>query len=235
MIYHISGLTYCQLKHCRVRWDCTAGSSHGLQLISWYQRAWALKLAFSCRKRAGLWSFLVGMESSLSIIINQNHHNHNTIKNIQMMDTESIQNTLRWKQTKMKWRFHSRTCFKAVKFGKKAVLLYHKNLTVKIVMPPQDYKAQYLVKINRYFLPFHLFLLHRRIWLFGCHCVEIQCSSEDSGATFWLPRIFTFTKSTFLFFKKGNNSGYMPPLWHLAHNMDVDDPNASQICPLRWD
>lgn len=31
----------------------------------------------------------------LSIIINQNHHNNNNIKNIQMMDTEVIQNTLR--------------------------------------------------------------------------------------------------------------------------------------------
>lgn len=29
-------------------------------------------------------------------------------------------------------------------------LLYHKNLTVKIVMPLQDYKAQYSVKINIY-------------------------------------------------------------------------------------
>lgn len=48
----------------------------------------------------------------------------------------------------MKTRYHNQTCFKAVMFGKKAVLLYHKNLTVKIVMPLQDYKAQYSVKIN---------------------------------------------------------------------------------------
>lgn len=41
---------------------------------------------------------------------------------------------------------------KAVMFGKKAVLLYHKNLTVKIVMPLQDYKAQYSVEISGYFL-----------------------------------------------------------------------------------
>lgn len=70
-----------------------------------------------------------------------------------MMDTEVIQNTLRLKQTKMKTRYHNQTCFKAVMFGKKAVLLYHKNLTVKIVMPLQDYKAQYSVKINIYFFP----------------------------------------------------------------------------------
>lgn len=42
-------------------------------------------------------------------------------------------------------------------FGKKAVLLYHKNLTVKIVMPLQDYKAQYSVKINIYFSSFIYF------------------------------------------------------------------------------
>lgn len=39
----------------------------------------------------------------ISIIINQNHHNNNNnIKNIQMMDTEVIQNTLRW--NKQKWK-----------------------------------------------------------------------------------------------------------------------------------
>lgn len=53
----------------------------------------------------------------------------------------------------MKTRYHNQTCFKAVMFGKKAVLLYHKNLTVKIVMPLQDYKAQYSVEINIYFFP----------------------------------------------------------------------------------
>lgn len=45
----------------------------------------------------------------------------------------------------MKTSNHNQTCFEAAMFGKKAVLLYHKNVTVKIVMPLQDYKAQYLV------------------------------------------------------------------------------------------
>lgn len=38
----------------------------------------------------------------------------------------------------MKTRYHNQTCFKVVMFGKKAVLLYLKNLTVKTVMPLQD-------------------------------------------------------------------------------------------------
>lgn len=56
-------------------------------------------------------------------------------------------------------------------FGKRAVfVLYHKNLTVKIVIPLQDDKAQYAVKINIYnkyiYISFlHLLLLHRRIRL----------------------------------------------------------------------
>ena len=58
----------------------------------------------------------------------------------------------------MKTRYHNQTCFEAVMFGKKAVLLCHKNLTVKIVMPLQDYEAQYSVKINIYiFLSFIYF------------------------------------------------------------------------------
>lgn len=60
----------------------------------------------------------------ISIIINHHHNNNNNnIKNIQMMDTEVIQNTPTLKQTKMKTRYHNQTCFKAVMFGKKAVFV----------------------------------------------------------------------------------------------------------------
>lgn len=61
-----------------------------------------------------------------------------------------------------KTRYHNQTCFRAIKFGKKAVLLCHKNLTVKIVLPLQDYKAQYSViifisYISSLLLPFLFF------------------------------------------------------------------------------
>lgn len=73
----------------------------------------------------------------------------------------------------MKTTYHNQTCFKAVMFGKKAVLLYHKNLTVKIVMPLQDYKAQYSVKINMYFFPSSISSSQKNqaVWY---HCAEIQ-------------------------------------------------------------
>lgn len=87
------------------------------------------------------------------IIISINNLKYNNIKNIQRMDTEVIQNIQR--RNKEKWEPDTtiRHASKQLMFGKKAVLLYHKNLTVKIVMPLRDYKAQYSVKINIYFSP----------------------------------------------------------------------------------
>lgn len=75
------------------------------------------------------------------------------------MDTEVIQNypTAKRGNGKKKKKKNPDTTIrhasKQLMFGKKAVLLYHKNLTVKIVMPLRDYKAQYSVKINIYFSP----------------------------------------------------------------------------------
>lgn len=87
------------------------------------------------------------------IIISINNLKYNNIKNIQMMDTEVIQNIQRRNKEKWKPDTTIRHASKQLMFGKKAVLLYHKNLTVKIVMPLRDYKAQYSVKINIYFSP----------------------------------------------------------------------------------
>lgn len=116
--------TYCQLNYCVVHLGLNSRICW-LQLISWYQWAWALQLAFY---KKACWSLILFHWNGIiiiSIIINQNHHNNNNnnIKNIQMMDTEVIQNTLRLKQTKMKTRYHNQTCFKAVMFGKKAVFV----------------------------------------------------------------------------------------------------------------
>lgn len=77
---------------------CTWGLNsriHWLQLISWYQWAWALQLAFYMKACWSLILFHWNGNIIISIIINQNHHNNNNIKNIQIMDTEVIQNTLR--------------------------------------------------------------------------------------------------------------------------------------------
>lgn len=91
----------------------------------------------------------------------------------------------------MKRRYNNQTCFEAVMFGKKAVLLCHKNLTVKIDMPLQDYKAQYSVKSNIYiciylhtytciYISFlHLFLLHRRIGLCGSTALQSEALPPD--------------------------------------------------------
>lgn len=87
------------------------------------------------------------------IIISINNWKYNNIKNIQMMDTEVVQNIQRRNKEKWKPDTTIRHASKQLMFGKKAVLLYHKNLTVKIVMPLRDYKAQYSVKINIYFSP----------------------------------------------------------------------------------
>lgn len=78
----------------------------------------------------------------------------------------------------MKTGYHNQTCFKAVMFGKKAVLLYHKNLTVKIVMPLLDYKAQYSVKIN-------IFVFFSFIYFFfieesGCETTALKSKTPTS-------------------------------------------------------
>lgn len=58
--------------------------------------AWALQLAFYKKSVLVFDPFHWNGIIIISIIINQNHHNNNNnIKNIQMMDTEVIQNTLR--------------------------------------------------------------------------------------------------------------------------------------------
>lgn len=88
-----------------------------------------------------------------------------------MMDTEVIQNTLRLKQTKMKTR--SDMLQSGYVWQESSFSLYHKNLTVKIVMPLQDYKAQYSVKINIYFFPSSI-LLHRRIRLCGTTALKSE-------------------------------------------------------------
>lgn len=93
-----------------------------------------------------------------------------------MMDTEVIQNTLRRNEEKGKPDTTIRHASKQLMFGKKAVLLYHKNLTVKIVMPLRDYKAQYSVKINIYFSPSSISSSwkNRAVWY---HCAGIPVCS----------------------------------------------------------
>lgn len=87
---------------------CTLGLNsrfNWLQLISWYQWAWASQLAFLQESVLVFDPFHWNGVIIISIIINQNHHNNNhnnNIKNIQMMDTEVIQNTLLW--NKQKWK-----------------------------------------------------------------------------------------------------------------------------------
>ena len=75
---------------------------HWLQLISWYQWAWAFTTGILRESVLVFDPFHWNGIIIISIIINQNLHNNNNnnnnnnnIKNIQMMDTEVIQNTLR--------------------------------------------------------------------------------------------------------------------------------------------
>lgn len=101
--------------------------------------------------------------------MNRPQSQNNSIKNLQTMEAGVIQNPLEWKTTQSETGYYDRTCFKAVVLARKSGSLFHKNLTVKIVLPDQNYKAQFSVKICLFvclFAPFHLFLLHGRIRLY---------------------------------------------------------------------